>query len=223
MDKFENGIITILKYLWDIETGVECLEKDTGFGVSGKLLFEKIGVPLTPHEFIAQLKYLEDKGMIERKPDRMPRTRTKEEELQLAFYSITSIGIDIVEGKIEDPELRNILQVIKVGDISSDHSQITIGAVDSVIDVKIEHSQSDDIQKLLSELCESLKEIHSQATVDSATKLINIMKMELSNPEPDQDLSVVESTLKRLKRKLDPYKNALFILGSLASILGIVL
>ena len=223
MTLFEKARIGILKYLWDVKTGKITLEKDTGLGTHGVTLFKELKDSLSAHEFIAQLEYLEDKGMVVRKPSRMPRTRTKEEELELAWYDITSYGIDIIEGHQNDPGLPNIQQIINIGDISSNHSNITIGGIATDIDTSIKHNESKEIDKLLVELVESLKCIPTSEERIGVQRLVETMKLELSNPEPDQDKNVQSSLLKRLNKKLEPYQKPLSLLASLAAILGLAL
>lgn len=223
MTLFEKARIGILKYLWDVKTGKIRLEKDTGLGTHGVTLFKELKDSLSAHEFIAQLEYLEDKGMVGRKPSRMPRTRTKEEELELAWYEITSYGIDIIEGHQRDPGLPNIQQIINIGDISSNHSNITIGGIATDIDTSIKHNDSNEIEKLLVELAESLECIPTSEERIGVQRLVEAMKLELSNPEPDQDKNAQSSLLKRLNKKLEPYQKPLSLLASLAAILGLAL
>jgi hypothetical protein len=223
MTLYENTRIDILKYLWDVEIGKIQLERDTSLGVQGVTLFEALNSTLTTNEFIAQLDYLEDKGMIEKRPSSMPRTRTKEEELQVACYKITSYGIDIVEGSQEDPGLPNIQQIINIGKITSSQSNIAIGTIGSEIDISIKHANSDEIEKLLTELAESLGCIPASDERAGVQRLLETMKLELSNPETDQDNNVLSSLLRRLNKRLEPYQKPLSILASLAAILGLAL
>ena len=223
MTLFEKARIGILKYLWDVKTGKIRVEKDTGLGTHGVTLFKELKDSLSAHEFIAQLEYLEDKRMVARKPSRMPRTRTKEDELELAWYEITSYGIDIIEGHQKDPGLPNIQQIINIGNISSNHSNITIGGIATDIDTSIKHNDSNEIEKLLVELAESLECIPTSEERIGGQRLVETMKLELSNPEPDQDKNVQSSLLKRLNKKLEPYQKPLSLLASLAAILGLAL
>ena len=89
---------SILEFLRDVKTGKGVVTEEPGLGVNGyRQLYNHLAEGLTPDEFKAELDYLEEKGMVLRKPERTPRVQTKAEELDLAWYSITAPGIDELE------------------------------------------------------------------------------------------------------------------------------
>lgn len=137
--------IHILKFLSDVKIGKEKVQDIHGLGVKGFDLFNRIGSDLTANEFKAQLDYLEDKFLIERKPSRMPPAATKEDELKLCFYKITVNGIDMIEEETEIPskETNGLNQKDSKG---------------SELDIFISHSSSDKIfvEKLIELLRASL-------------------------------------------------------------------
>jgi len=137
--------IDILKFLSDVKIGKEKVQDIHGLGVRGFDLFNRIGSDLTADEFKAQLDYLEDKFLIERKPSRMPLAANKEDELKLGFYKITADGIDMIEEEIEHPS----------EETNGSNQNDSKG---SELDIFISHSSSDKIfvEKLIELLRSSL-------------------------------------------------------------------
>lgn len=137
--------IHILKFLSDVKIGKEKVQDIHGLGVKGFDLFNRIGSDLTANEFKAQLDYLEDKFLIERKPERMPPVATKEDELNLAFYKIKADGIDMVEKETEHPSK-------ETNGSNQNYSKA------SELDIFISHSSSDTafVEKLIDLLRSSL-------------------------------------------------------------------
>ena len=145
MKNLKSTRIHILKFLSDVKIGKEKVQDIHGLGVKGFDLFERIGSDLTDSEFKAQLDYLEDKFLIERKPARMPPVATIEDALKLAFYKITADGIDMIEQETEHPSKETY------GSNQNDSKA-------SELDIFISHSGSDTIfvKKLIELLRSSL-------------------------------------------------------------------
>ena len=99
--------LRVLALLLQVKRGQTELKEEQGLGVNGYNLYSLLGKDLTPDEFKADLDYLEQKSMVERKPTRMPYVDTKAEELESAWYSITASGID----EVEDPSMRALIPV----------------------------------------------------------------------------------------------------------------
>ncbi len=132
MINLKTSRINILKFLSDVRIGKEKVQDFQGLGVKGLDLLDRIGFDLTPSEFKAQLDYLEEKLLVERKPDRMPLTAHKKDELKLAFYRITANGTDMLEAESENTSKeRNGLR--------QNNSKV------SELDIFISHSSSDTI------------------------------------------------------------------------------
>ncbi len=145
MKNLKSTRIHILKFLSDVKIGKEKVQDIHGLGVKGFDLFNRIGSDLTANEFKAQLDYLEDKFLIERKPARMPPAATKEDELKLAFYKITADGIDMIEKETEHPS-------IETNGLNQNDSKAL------ELDIFISHSSSDTVfvEKLIELLRSSL-------------------------------------------------------------------
>ena len=74
-------------------------------GVTGEDLRRRLEPESSATKFRLQLDYLEGKGLIVRKPERIPPTESDEDDLRLKHYKMTSAGIDFVEnGEQASPE-----------------------------------------------------------------------------------------------------------------------
>ena len=132
MKNLKSARTNILKFLSDVKIGKEKVQDIHGLGVKGFDLFNRIGSDLTANEFKAQLDYLEEKFLIERKPARMPPAANKEDELKLAFYKITASGTDTIEEENENlSKEKNYMNL--------NNSKV------SELDIFISHSSSDTI------------------------------------------------------------------------------
>jgi len=132
--------MNILKFLSNVNIGKEKVQDIHGVGINGFDLFNRIGSDLTAIEFKAQLDYLEEKYLIERKPSRMPHAPNKEDELKLAFYKITANGTDMIEEEKENPSTdknsinQNDLKVSEL-DIFISHSSSDLRFVEKLIEL----------------------------------------------------------------------------------------
>lgn len=216
MKNYKSVRMEILKTLYHNDATIE-------LGVKGIDLFKRVmSNDLTPHEFVAQLDYLDNKKMILRKP-RNCKTLKKDkmQRLKLAWYSITSYGIDMIEEKrtkIKSPDIQK--QIIRIDNTSQ--SSIVISSPRTSINPAIIHPQSDDLEMNVSKLKAKInEEIESKELIRSIELLITQLRLELSNLSEEQDKAVLESIINRLAVKLKPYKESLGIIGSIASIIGL--
>lgn len=145
MKNLKSTRMNILKFLSDVKIGKEKVQDIHGLGVKGFDLFNRIGSDLIANEFKAQLDYLEEKFLIERKPVRMPLAANKEDELKLAFYKITANGTDMIEEENENSSKEK-------NGMNQNNSKV------SELDIFISHSSSDTIfvEKLIELLRSSL-------------------------------------------------------------------
>ncbi len=89
-DLGKNMRRSVLEFLQDE------LKEPGSYRVRGYELYHHLGKGLTPNEFKAHLDYLEERRMVEKEPKQAPKVDTKAEELEIAWYSITPYGIDIL-------------------------------------------------------------------------------------------------------------------------------
>jgi hypothetical protein len=152
MKDMKSSRIHILKFLSDVKIGKEKVQDIHGLGVKGFDLFNRTASDLTADEFKAQLDYLEEKFLIERKPSRMPPAATKEGELKLGFYKITADGIDMIEDGNEHPskEISGVYQ----NDLKGTQNDLK----GTELDIFISHSSADKtfVEKLIALLRSSL-------------------------------------------------------------------
>lgn len=139
MNNLKSIRMKILEFLSDVKIGKEKVKDVHGLGANGSDIFNRIGSNLTANEFKAQLDFLEEKLLINRKPDRMPPTANKEDELKLAFYKITANGTDMIELESDVPsqEGNNNLKESKVSelDVFISHSSSDTKFVEKLIDL----------------------------------------------------------------------------------------
>lgn len=140
MDNLKSTRMKILEFLSDVKIGKETVKDTHDLGANGWDIFKRMGSYLNTNEFKAQLDYLEERGMIKRKPDRMPPTANKVDQLKLAFYKITADGTDMIELKRNIPSLEenNIQKELKDSeelDVFISHSSFDTKFIEKLVEL----------------------------------------------------------------------------------------
>jgi hypothetical protein len=141
MDSQKLIRLQILKFLSDVKNGKETVNDTHDLGANGWNIFKRIGANLTTNEFKAQLDYLEERLLIRRKPERIPATENKVDQLKLAFYKITDDGTDMLELESNTPaqekkeiqkEFKNFEELEEL-DIFISHSSFDIKFIEKLV------------------------------------------------------------------------------------------
>jgi len=138
MDSLKLIRLQILKFLTDVKNGKETVKNTHDLGANGWDIFKRLGVNATTNQFKAQLDYLEERMLIRRKPERMPSTDNKVDQLKLAFYKITADGTDMIELESrtsgqEKNEIKQESKEIEDLDIFISHSSFDIKFVEMLV------------------------------------------------------------------------------------------
>ncbi|MFZ0943668.1 MAG: hypothetical protein WB930_09235 [Syntrophobacteraceae bacterium] len=134
MSKYDKVRFEILRLLWNIKTGKELEIKEESAGVNGFTIFTHLGEGLSCQEFAAQLDYMEEKHIISKLPKGRFDVITPEDGLKISFYRITSYGIELLEGKQNDPGIPNIHHYYNIHS-SGISSRVNISSEDKSINI----------------------------------------------------------------------------------------
>lgn len=140
MDSLKSIRLKILAFLSDVKSEKETVKDIHDLGANGWDIFKRVGSNLTTNQFKAQLDYLEERLLIRRKPDRMPATENKVDQLKLAFYKITADGTDMMELESGAPsmgktDIQKELKDLEELDVFISHSSFDIKFIEKLVEL----------------------------------------------------------------------------------------